>query len=264
MKKALFFDIDGTLVSFSTHRIPDSAVDAIARAKAAGHKMVISTGRPRIIINNLAQLQDLGLIDVYITMNGAYVFCGDQVLSKQPIPEADAHEVSKLCSEKGIPCIFVGEDSISIAGSNLEAVDIFARQLMAPPIPNSDYEQPLSQELYQITPFLNASEEREAARLMPGSQFGRWHPAFVDITAKGATKAHGVEVVCENFGIPLSDAIAFGDGGNDVPMLKIAGIGVAMGNAADDVKSQADYITDHIDNDGLAKAIDELILNSEK
>ena len=71
MKKALFFDIDGTLVSFDTHHIPDTAVEAIAKARAAGHRIVISTGRPKIIINNLAQLQDKGLIDAYITMNGA-------------------------------------------------------------------------------------------------------------------------------------------------------------------------------------------------
>ncbi|MCM1452761.1 MAG: Cof-type HAD-IIB family hydrolase [Clostridium sp.] len=259
MKKALFFDIDGTLVSFDTHRIPDSAVEAIARARAAGHKIVISTGRPRIIINNLSQLQSRGLIDAYITMNGAYVFCGDDVLSKSPIPKADARAIAEMCAKEGIPCIFVRENSISIAGSNQLAVDVFAKQLMAPPIPPSDYQSPLQGELFQITPFLSEDQEGKAHRLMPGCQFGRWHPAFVDVTAKGATKAHGLEVVCKHFGMSLADAIAFGDGGNDVPMLKAAGIGVAMGNANDNVKRQADFVTDTVDNGGIAKVICQIL-----
>lgn len=72
MTKALFFDIDGTLVSFQTHEIPVSAVEALAAAKAEGHRIFIATGRPRIIISNLGALQERGLIDGYITMNGAY------------------------------------------------------------------------------------------------------------------------------------------------------------------------------------------------
>jgi len=259
MKKALFFDIDGTLVSFGTHSIPDTAVEAIEKARLAGHKIVISTGRPKIIINNLAQLQDRGLIDAYITMNGAYVFCGDRVLSRTPIPHADAVALAALCRREGVPLIFVGENDIFMAGSGLEAVEIFGKQLKAPPIPLSDYDTPLRKELFQMTPFLTEQQESKAHDVMPGCQFGRWHPAFADVTALGATKAHGVEVVCDYFGLSLADAIAFGDGGNDVPMLQAAGIGVAMGNAADSVKREADIVTDHIDNDGIAKALRRIL-----
>ena len=70
MIKALFFDIDGTLVSFNTHAIPQTTIEAIAAAKAKGIRIFIATGRPAVIINNLSALQDRGLIDGYITMNG--------------------------------------------------------------------------------------------------------------------------------------------------------------------------------------------------
>lgn len=71
MTKALFFDIDGTLVSFETHAIPASTIEALTIAHEKGIKIFIATGRPKAIINNLADIQDRGLIDGYITMNGA-------------------------------------------------------------------------------------------------------------------------------------------------------------------------------------------------
>ena len=78
MTKALFFDIDGTLVSFETHRIPSSTIEALEAAHAKGLKIFIATGRPKAIINNLSELQDRNLIDGYITMNGAYCFVGER------------------------------------------------------------------------------------------------------------------------------------------------------------------------------------------
>ena len=86
MTKALFFDIDGTLVSFETHRIPSSTIEALEAAHAKGLKIFIATGRPKAIINNLSELQDRNLIDGYITMNGAYCFVGEEVIYKSAIP----------------------------------------------------------------------------------------------------------------------------------------------------------------------------------
>lgn len=92
MTKALFFDIDGTLVSFETHAIPASTIEALTIAHEKGIKIFIATGRPKAIINNLADIQDRGLIDGYITMNGAYCFVGDEVIYKAPfLPERYGH-----------------------------------------------------------------------------------------------------------------------------------------------------------------------------
>ena len=93
---------------------------------------------------------------------------------------------------------------------------------------------------------------------------GRWHPAFVDVTAKGNTKQKGIDEIIRHFGIRLEDTIAFGDGGNDISMLRHAGIGIAMGNAADHVKAAADYVTDTVDNDGIAKAIEQWVMKNGK
>ena len=114
MTKALFFDIDGTLVSFRTHEIPASAVEALSAAKAKGHRIFIATGRPRVIINNLGPLQERGLIDGYVTMNGAYCFVGDQVIYKSSIPADDVRTLTDYCAQRSIPCIVVGEHTICV------------------------------------------------------------------------------------------------------------------------------------------------------
>ena len=89
MTKAIFFDIDGTLVSFETHGIPASTVETIAAAHARGIKMFIATGRAPGFINNLGDLQSRGLIDGYVTMNGGYCYVDDKVIHKQVIPAAE-------------------------------------------------------------------------------------------------------------------------------------------------------------------------------
>ena len=81
---------------------------------------------------------------------------------------------------------------------------------------------------------------------------------MADINMRGNNKQHGIDLVAAHYGIALRDTVAFGDGGNDISMLRHAGTGVAMGNASDAVKQSADYVTDDIDNDGIAKALKHL------
>lgn len=256
MIKALFFDIDGTLVSFKTHQIPTSTIKALEAAKAKGIQIFIATGRPPIIINNLATLQERGLIDGYITMNGAYCFVDDTVIYKSPIPTAEVDALTAFCHERNIPCILVGEHDICVNQPNEIVTEIFNNQLKVEPIESKPYASNHSdKEFYQLTPFINAEEEQIILPAIPNCEMGRWHPAFVDVTAKGNTKQHGIDEVIRHFDIRLEETMAFGDGGNDISMLRHAGIGIAMGNAKDDVKAVADYVTTSVDNNGIDNAL---------
>ena len=92
----------------------------------------------------------------------------------------------------------------------------------------------------------------------PPSPTARWAagiPPSQTLTAKGNTKQNGIDQIIRHFGIKLEEAMAFGDGGNDISMLRHAGIGVAMGNANDDVKAVADYVTTSVDENGIANAL---------
>lgn len=98
-KYALFFDIDGTLVSFKTHEIPPSTIQALTQAKANGSRVYIATGRPPIIINNLEAIEHL--IDGYITTNGALCYVEDELICCQPIPKQDVMTCIDDAKEKG-------------------------------------------------------------------------------------------------------------------------------------------------------------------
>lgn len=255
MTKALFFDIDGTLVSFETHQILPSTIKALEDAHAKGIKIFIATGRPKAIINNLSELQDRNLIDGYITMNGAYCFVGEEVIYKSAIPQEEVKAMAAFCEKKGLPCIFVEEHDISVCQPNDMVKQIFYDFLHVNTIPTVSFEEATEKEIIQMTPFITEEEEKEVLPLIPTCEVGRWYHAFADITAKGVTKQKGIDEIIRHFGIRLEETMAFGDGGNDLTMLRHAAIGVAMGQANEEVKQAADYVTTPVDEDGIRNAM---------
>ena len=256
MTKALFFDIDGTLVSFGTHSIPESTVEALKKAHQNGHKIFIATGRPKAIINNLSQIQSLGIIDGYITMNGAYCFVNDHVVYKSAIPHNEVMAIGRFCEKHHHACIFVAEHTVAVCQPNHLLQEIFYDYLHVDPIPVKSLEDATQTEIFQITPFITTEQEAEIHHEIPNCEIGRWYPAFSDITAIGNTKQKGIDEMINYFGIKLEDTMAFGDGGNDISMLRHAAISVAMGNAKDDVKAAANYITSSVDDDGIKNALE--------
>ena len=254
MTKALFFDIDGTLVSTKTHRIPSSTIEAIRKVREDGIKIFISTGRPPALMDNIGQLQDPGLIDGYVTMNGSYCFIGDEVLYKVPIPEKEWKAMGAFCKAGGYSCTFIGVDCAYAYQADELLENIFYKELNARHMDPIDW-QDIDFDVMQMSPFINQETEDGIRAQLKGCEFGRWHPGFVDINVAGCTKQEGIEVIMKHLGLAKEEIMTFGDGGNDISMLKMAGTGVAMGNASDMVKAAADYVTTHVDEDGIANAL---------
>ena len=105
--KAAFFDIDGTLVSFQSHQIPASTIQAIEQAKEQGVKIFISTGRPVAIINNIDSIRHL--IDGYITFNGARTFIDDKDITLMPIPENEVRAMLDDASRRDYSVLVCAE-----------------------------------------------------------------------------------------------------------------------------------------------------------
>ena len=110
-------------------------------------------------------------------------------------------------------------------------------------------------------PTLLPALEKEMQEALKGKAgVFRSEPFFLEIVPVGIDKAKGLSILLDKTGMKPSELIAFGDGYNDTPMLQFAGMGVAMGNAAEEIKKAADFITKSNDDDGIAFALEKLIL----
>ena len=252
MVKAVFFDIDGTLVSFKTHEVPRSTVEALEILREKGVKVFIATGRHRVSINNLGNLK----FDGYVTLNGGYCFAGeDEVIYRHNIPDDDIESlIHYMETVETFPCAFVQERQIYMNYTDSKVEEMFSLlKFPAPPI------APLSEirgkTVYQLIAFFTAGREQEFMEILPHCEATRWNPLFADVVPQGGSKSVGIDHMLEHFKFTTDECMAFGDGGNDIAMLRHVGIGVAMGNSADDVKLSADYVTDSVDEDGIYNAL---------
>lgn len=258
MIKALFFDIDGTLVSFRTHEIPESTVNALEDVKKQGLKVYISTGRPLSIITNLGQIQHL--IDGYITTNGAYCFVDRkgkrEIICCHDIPKTDVCQILDAAKKWDRPVVVVGTKDIAIFNYKDIVDDVFCKKLG---VTNIDYHKPieevLKQPILQLTPFISSAQEEELMSGIKQCTSGRWCDDFTDITNIKADKGQGLLALAAHEGLRLSETMAFGDGGNDLSIIQQAGIGVAMGNGRENVKEEADYVTTSVDDNGIRNAL---------
>jgi Cof subfamily protein (haloacid dehalogenase superfamily) len=257
MVKAIFFDIDGTLVSFKTHEIPSSTKIALAELRKKGIRLFIATGRHKLAINNLGDES----FDGFVTMNGSYCIDeeGDAVY-KHRIPAEDTERLHQYMEEKeSFPCIFVQEHRMLLNYKNERVEEILRlRNFPEPPIGN--LRDVPSDDVYQLIAFFEARQEERIMSVLPGCESTRWSPLFTDVVPAGSNKSVGIDRLLDRYGISISETMAFGDGGNDISMLQHVGIGIAMGNSEENVKEYADYVTDSVDEDGIFKALKHFAL----
>lgn len=267
MIKAVFFDIDGTLISIRKHMIPASAVKAVAALRAKGVLTFLCTSRAVQFLSNIPGIGYDGLV----CLTGAH--CLDKDHKDIHCHGMDPEDVAAAvidCHRRDEPIIALASDRIyvhnpmhpavmnALATGGLKPGDVAGGFQPFPDLDNVSNPVDVVSRfgILQMTGFFHSGEEEDRMMsLMPDSHTERWTEAFVDIIGNGASKALGLEVMAEHFGFSLEETMAIGDGANDIPMIRRAGVGVAMGNASAEVKAAADHVTDDVDEDGLAKAL---------
>lgn len=250
MTKAIFFDIDGTLKSFETHQIPTSAIYALNELRKKEIKIFVATGRTP------EALKSFNLpVDGYITLNGGYCYLSSgEIIYKHTISKADIQTLIDYQKTNPTPCVVMAEN-ITFTTFKHQKIEEFINLLNFPRMEIHPLEKALEVEVFQIVLFFAEEKDEEMEKFLKTCDVLRWYPTFADFVPKGSHKGIGIDKIIEHFEISLDETMAFGDGGNDISMLKHAKIGVAMGNASDEVKRAADYVTDSVDDDGVLNAL---------
>lgn len=250
MIKAAFFDVDGTLLSHKTKCVPQSARDAIAKLQAAGIRCIVATGR------QIREMEKLPVADIpfdgYITLNGQLI------LDKQkkkiygiPITGKVKDYLVDMFTNNRIPALLVEEEAVYLNFLD-ERVTLVQEAISSKVPPFGTY---TGADIYQVCAYLAEGEEQLLSEIAGDCVMTRWNLGGMDIIAKGGGKVTGIRWYLDQFGIDPAETIAFGDGDNDVEMLRFAGTGVAMGNGWETAKQAADYVTTDIDDDGIASAL---------
>lgn len=269
MYKLIALDIDGTLLN-SQKKITSDVFDSIQKAKKSGAKVVLSTGRPlpgvTPLLNEL-NLNDEG--DYVICFNGAVV---QEVKSKKVISNIEMtyedfkniYEVVKELNTK----VHINTPT-NLITPHKEPSEYTVHESVLNKIPivyKSEEEINNSITFCKIMIVDHPERLEDILKVLPNELHEKYTvvrsaPFFLEFLNKKANKGTALKALCNSIDIPIEKTIAVGDEENDQHMIKMAGLGVAMGNARDSIKEISDYITTSNNDNGVANVINKFILN---
>lgn len=261
--KAIAFDLDDTLLRDDL-TISDYTVQVLQEAADRGILIIPASGRTRDSM--WPSVQRIGCADAFVSCNGAEVWTADrQLMMQELLPVSLAHEVARFAQRHGVYCQTYDVDyfyyteeshwaeayrkSSSLNGACVGDLVAFI-------------DHPVSKLLMMDEPARVASMLAEARELFAGrASLTCSKPYFLECNPLKATKGNALTWCARHFGFGMDELIAFGDSLNDVSMLQAVGTGVCMGNARDDVKALGFCVCDTNEQDGVARYIEEHILN---
>ena len=254
--KLFVFDIDGTLLD-STHRILDSTRKGICLLKELGHDVLLASARPPGAIEPF--LKDLDIEPFYISLNGALIIKQNDILAQETIPHFAAQKAIAAAQNLGLSVnVYSGWDW-SISEPNKWSKQESEIVGLQPVIRDLSTVKDIHKILVIGSPEHIQELQRQLLIENPGVTPTMSSSNYLEIVAGKVTKAEALQVVCEKLELALDDVVVFGDGENDLAMLKAAGIGVAMGNAHPKLKEHAQFVTDTNDADGILLGIEKVL-----
>ncbi|EHI70939.1 Cof-type HAD-IIB family hydrolase [Streptococcus ictaluri] len=270
--KAVFFDIDGTLLN-DRKNVQKTTQKAIQQLKKQGIMVGLATGRGPGFVQPF--LENFGL-DFAVTYNGQYILTRDKVLYQNQLPKSMIYKIIRYASEKkrevslgtasglaGSRIIDMGTSQFGqvvssiVPKSMVKTVESSFKNLIRRVKPQSfdNLVTIMREPIYQIVLVASAAETAKIQEKFPHIKITRSSPYSLDLISMGQSKIKGIERLGEMYDFDLSEVMAFGDSDNDLEMLAGVGVGVAMGNAVDGVKLGAHFTTDSNNNDGISKAL---------
>lgn len=266
-RKALVMDIDGTLTN-SRKEISPATREAIWKALERGHLAVLASGRPAYGMRHYARELELRKYGGYLlSHNGArIVACGTgEIVYQRALPKELLPVLYDFACQNSCGLATHSEDTVISAFAPDRYVTLEANINDMPIIQPESFTEYVNFDVYKC--FMTAEGERAAVlekklqeKCGTAVAVCRSEPFFVEITPANVDKGEALGRLMEIVGIKREDVVCCGDGFNDLPMLRYAGVGVAMGNAQPVLKREADYVTAGNDEDGVAEVIRKFIL----
>ena len=277
--KLIFLDIDGTLTAPGENTPPQSAVDAIVKARAKGNKVFLCTGRNPDMLRPLLRFQ----FDGFISCAGGYVAVGenyDDVIYDHPMTDEQRDIALKTLHDSGVFCTIEAYggswgdenlgDFLKGQGEGNSELERW-RKALSENLgikPMSAYD---GSPIYKVVIMCNKMEQLDACRAALGQDFNivvqevkvggsDSHCINGEIINKAFNKGLGVRMIAEKFGVGIEDTVGFGDSMNDLEMIQTVGYSVCMANGSEKLKELSDKVCPSVSEDGLAKAFAELNL----
>lgn len=248
--KAVFFDIDGTLIDMDADDISPAVKDALRQLQNQGIKIFFATGRPPYFLPEEKDIR----FDGALCFNGAFCYDNDHVISSNAIPSEDVkqiiqnadhmHKITGVCTAEKFGTN--GYEDMLEAYMNFSGHTIHIAD---------DFEEMIRKPVFMMMVSTVPQQDEELLHGTKHVSVARWWNNAVDLIPEGSSKAEGMRKIMRSMNLDVDACMAFGDGGNDTDMIEAAGVGVAMGNADEDVQSHADYVTDTCKNDGIVSAL---------
>ena len=274
--KVIFLDADGTLLHSDGH-IPDSTILACELAQKNGHKICLGTGRQVVeIIGDLKKIN----FDACICGSGSTVTINNEIVSDSNFDNEESYQLKQYFFENQIPFIVEGshglfstQNVVDYLNGNLEKLcynlseEEKSKHSLALVIQQIHVVSTKELEKCPINKiaFLNSpipveeivKQFNQKYDVIP-STYPPYGKTSGEITRKHITKANGIDIIAKYFNVSKEDIISVGDNYNDLPMFEKSGLSIAIGNSVEEVKKQADYVTDDILKDGIYNAFKKL------
>lgn len=256
--KAAFFDMDGTIVSFTTHKISEKDIAAINKLREKGILVFISSGRDK---SNIMKVLDNTLeVDGFVGMNGNLNVIGDEIISEHFMDEDDVRFMVDASKRLDFALSLFTREGILLNKADEKVHSVHDH--VEVPIPRLASLDDLDlAKVFQMNSYTTrAFDEEHLLPYVKNTIFKRWNDDFADINSKKTSKLIGINEILEKLGIDIKETISFGDSENDLEMIKGTGVSVAMANAMPIIKDAATYLTKDCDESGAAYFIENYIL----
>ena len=251
MKKAVFFDVDGTLFDNKNQKVPEKTIETLKRLKQNPNIILgLATGRSHTQLDAINEVKDL--FEYRILINGALAFKGDEIIYQNKIEQSLVNEFVQYLDEREVATGYVSLDGYSISAYNENVQESLDDYQMMVPKPDKTYH--LNRDIYQMWIFDGRKEIiSDAMKDFSNLTIYPWHRHGADVLSKTSNKGNALNAIKPYLGV--DQVICFGDGLNDFELIQNADIGVVMNNSRSEaLKQLATLVAPDIDQDGIYHA----------